>query len=291
MARIRTVKPEFFKHYDLFQAEVESCLPLRLAFQGLWIVSDREGRFKWAPQALKLDALPYDEVDFSAVLDALEHFGFIIKYQVDNKIYGYIPSFTEHQRITGSEASSESKIPCPPNSCEKGSTEEILRNTEETSRTHGREGKGKGKEMEGKGIPENQNFIFDGKNTIHFSLGAIYHKSWDEYSLILNGQAAKLSEIIFMKWKEFIDFIIANEYTDLFQAKFVTPIDFGILLTKHKFLEAKWKDVIERMLSSGVTPAQNLFFRIPQFLNYSNGKEQPKSSTSDIGKSLEFDRP
>jgi hypothetical protein len=46
MGRIRTVKPELFQHGDLFDAEVESGFPLRLAFIGLFTCCDREGRFK-----------------------------------------------------------------------------------------------------------------------------------------------------------------------------------------------------------------------------------------------------
>ena len=42
MARIRTIKPEFFRHADLYEAERETGLPLRLAFAGLWTAADRE---------------------------------------------------------------------------------------------------------------------------------------------------------------------------------------------------------------------------------------------------------
>ena len=70
MARIRSIKPELYRHYDLFVAETESGLPLRVAFSGLWLCADKEGRFKWKPVQLKLDVLPYDELDFSNVLFA-----------------------------------------------------------------------------------------------------------------------------------------------------------------------------------------------------------------------------
>ena len=111
MARIRTIKPEFFKHEDLFDAEKETGLPLRLAFAGLWTVCDREGRFEWRPRAIKTDVLPYDDVDFSRVLDALATRGFIVRYRVDGKDYGFVPGFSRHQLINGRE--SESKIPDP----------------------------------------------------------------------------------------------------------------------------------------------------------------------------------
>ena len=71
VARIRTIKPEFFRHAGLFDLEQETGLPLRVAFAGLWTAADREGRFAWKPRELKLDCLPFDLVDFSRVLDAL----------------------------------------------------------------------------------------------------------------------------------------------------------------------------------------------------------------------------
>ena len=90
MSRIRTIKPEFFRHEALYEAERETGLPLRVAFAGLWTVADREGRFHWRPRALKLDCLPYDEVDFSRVLDALATRGFIVQYQGNGEPLGWI---------------------------------------------------------------------------------------------------------------------------------------------------------------------------------------------------------
>jgi len=94
MARIRTIKPEFFKHERLFDLEIETGLPMRIAFAGLLTCVDREGRFKWRSRMLKSDILPYDEIDFSRVLGALEETGIIIRYEIDGEIYGYIPSFS-----------------------------------------------------------------------------------------------------------------------------------------------------------------------------------------------------
>lgn len=107
MARIRSIKPEFFRHYDLWLAEKETGLPLRMAFVGLWCVADREGRFKWCPPQLKIEVLPYDELDFSRVLDALTTRGFVVRYRVDEVDYGYIPTFSKHQVINNRERASE----------------------------------------------------------------------------------------------------------------------------------------------------------------------------------------
>lgn len=112
MGRIRTIKPEFFRHEGLFEAEVRSGLPLRLAFAGLWTVADREGRFRWRPRQLKLDVLPYDDVDISAVLNALKAEAFIVDYTVDGEQFGWIPTWHRHQVINGRE--SPSKLPAPP---------------------------------------------------------------------------------------------------------------------------------------------------------------------------------
>lgn len=128
MARIRTVKPEFFKHYDLYKAEKETKLPLRIAFQGLWLCADKEGRFKFNPTHLKLDILPYDEVDFRVILAALEAYGFILKYEVGGKKYGLIPTLKEHQRFSGTEAKAVSTLPEPPENLQSGISLEDLRN-------------------------------------------------------------------------------------------------------------------------------------------------------------------
>jgi hypothetical protein len=112
MARARFTKPEFYKHGDLFDAEKASGLPLRLAFAGLWTQCDRAGRFVWKPRELKLDVLPYDDVDFADVLDALERHGFLKSYVVDGKRYGVIPSLVDHQPFHKNEPAS--KLPEPP---------------------------------------------------------------------------------------------------------------------------------------------------------------------------------
>ena len=105
--RIRTIKPEFFTHEELFDAEQEEGLPLRVAFAGLWCASDREGRFKWEPRRLKTLILPYDEVDFSRVLHALTTRGFVVRYASGTRSFGYIPSFLRHQVINNRESKSE----------------------------------------------------------------------------------------------------------------------------------------------------------------------------------------
>ena len=122
--RIRTIKPEFFHHEGLFEAEAQTNLPLRVAFAGLWCIADREGRFKWEPRRIGVQVLPYDGVDFSRVLDALTTRGFVLRYRVGDACFGWIPSFLKHQVINNRE--SESVLPDP-----DGNIEETPANTEE----------------------------------------------------------------------------------------------------------------------------------------------------------------
>jgi hypothetical protein len=109
--RIRSIKPEFFKHEGLYDLERETGLPIRIAFAGLWTCCDREGRFEWRPRWLKTEILPYDEVDFSRVLDALATRGFLVKYAIGSEIYGCIPSWKKHQVINNKEL--PSVLPSP----------------------------------------------------------------------------------------------------------------------------------------------------------------------------------
>ena len=144
--RIRTIKPEFFRHEELFDAEEEAGLPLRIAFVGLWCASDREGRFKWRPRTLKSEILPFDDVDFSRVLDALATRGFIAKYACETGEFGHIPSFTTHQVINNREK--DSILPDPLN-C-KGFDACLTRNPRVDDA-----GKGERKGREGKGKEQN----------------------------------------------------------------------------------------------------------------------------------------
>lgn len=115
MARIRTIKPEFFRHEGLQDLEINHAkeYPM-LVFAGLWTLSDKEGRFEWRPRQIKLDILPFLKFDMDQTLKLLSDNGFIEKYEVDGKHYGLIPSFSDHQRITGKEAQSPERYPTPP---------------------------------------------------------------------------------------------------------------------------------------------------------------------------------
>lgn len=130
MARIRTIKPEFFT-----SESVCSVSPLaRLFFIGLWCESDKEGRLKWKPKTLKFRYLPADNVEVSELSKELEDEGMILIYSVDGTEYCEIPAFKSHQVINNRERDSE--IPSRVNHASK---------SRESGRKEGKEGKeGKG---------------------------------------------------------------------------------------------------------------------------------------------------
>lgn len=91
--RSRNLKPGFFKNEDLVE-----CDPLaRILFEGLWCFADREGRFEWRPKKMKIEILPCDNCDIGWLLGQLELKELIIKYSVNGKEYGHLPTFLKHQ--------------------------------------------------------------------------------------------------------------------------------------------------------------------------------------------------
>jgi len=144
MARIRSIKPEFFRSDQV--AEVS---PLaRLMFIGLWTMADRRGRLEDRPKRIKIECLPYDKCDPDVLLGELAAAGLIERYSANGTDVVQITTFEKHQRITGSEAMGESTLPEKPAGTTVETTETQAGNTQETPRTTGRkEGKGKeGKE-------------------------------------------------------------------------------------------------------------------------------------------------
>jgi len=148
MARIRSIKPEFYRHEEL--QDLEAANPgayVMLVFSGLWGHCDKEGRFLWKPRTLKLDILPFLDYDLSASLVLLWEAGLVRQYEIDGILYGEVPTFKEHQRVSGKEAQEPAKHPDP-----KGNFTSVSRGSNgEAPETAGREGKGK--EEEGKKEP------------------------------------------------------------------------------------------------------------------------------------------
>lgn len=152
MARIRTIKPEFFTSEDIV-----SLSPLaRLFYIGLWCEADREGKLTWKPFTLKLRYLPADQVDINDIAGELINSGLLFTYEVDNDSYAIIPKFLKHQVINMKEA--QSKIPFPNSHKFTGIHMNSPEFTEKLT-GKGKERKGNGKEGNGIYFPADKKII------------------------------------------------------------------------------------------------------------------------------------
>jgi hypothetical protein len=102
MARIRTIKPEFFTSED-----VVALKPLtRLLFIALWCEADREGRMEWRPGTMRLRYFPGDDVDIDAMAGEMTARNMLVIYEIDEKRYAELPAFPRHQIVNNREATS-----------------------------------------------------------------------------------------------------------------------------------------------------------------------------------------
>lgn len=147
MARIRTIKPEFFRHEALQDLEIANPgkYPM-MVFEALWGHCDSKGRFEWKPRMLKLDILPFLPFDMAETLSILENAGMLHRYSVYGKEYGLIDTFEKHQRLSGKELTEGEKFPAP---C----GEELVKQSGSVGEIpESQEWKGREKEEEGKGV-------------------------------------------------------------------------------------------------------------------------------------------
>lgn len=105
MARARNIKPGFFSNEDL----VELDFATRLLFAGLWTIADREGRLEDRPKKIKIGVFPCDNVDIEVMLQELNRFGFIKRYEIDGQKYIQVINWHKHQSPHHTEK--ESDIP------------------------------------------------------------------------------------------------------------------------------------------------------------------------------------
>ena len=140
MARIRTVKPEFWSHEKPTSVSRDA----RLLFIGLWNFSDDLGRAHDSSRELKMRILPGDDDitsrDVEGWLAELAAANLIQRYEVDGRRYIQVLGW-HHQKI---QHPSDSKFPDPPE------PSQILMSPHEPSPLKGREGKGKEEDSEAK---------------------------------------------------------------------------------------------------------------------------------------------
>jgi hypothetical protein len=132
MARIRTIKPDFWSDDTITECSVSA----RLLFIGLWNFADDAGNLDRSHKQIKSRVFPVDNIDCEPlILELLAH-GLLIEYSVSGKKYLHIPGFAAHQLIN------RPSKPVVPGFSEEARTPGVL--TEPSVTTHSvREGKGR----------------------------------------------------------------------------------------------------------------------------------------------------
>jgi hypothetical protein len=106
MARIRTIKPEFWTDEKIVELSPFS----RLLFIGLWNFADDEGRMVFSLGRIKMQIFPGDSLDISELFGEIR--GKLVEiYTIDNIEYLQITGFSRHQKI---DKRMSSKYPAPP---------------------------------------------------------------------------------------------------------------------------------------------------------------------------------
>jgi hypothetical protein len=138
MARIRTIKPEFFTSEDIVGLSPMA----RLLYIALWCEADREGRFTWKPKTFKMRYFPGDSANVDKLCGEVRDAALVLVYVVNDIEYAFIPTFHSHQHINPREA--KSQLPEPPANVQ---TTREARVSDASARVSdaqvGKEGKGK----------------------------------------------------------------------------------------------------------------------------------------------------
>lgn len=96
MARIRTIKPEFWVDDQI----VELDFVTRLLFIGLWNFVDDEGYIEYKPKRIKMQVFPADEIDVSGNLRSLLESSRIEEYDSDQGHLLKVTNWERHQKVS-----------------------------------------------------------------------------------------------------------------------------------------------------------------------------------------------
>ena len=147
MARIRTIKPEFWTDERL----ADCSLTARLLLIASLNFADDYGNLERSSRQLKAQAFPYDQLECEPLVRELLSAGLMAEYKVADRLYLHIKGFSKHQRI---EKMSEARFPKYEESLSTPQTVGEGSRTPPVVVTVLREGKGresKGKERKGEG--------------------------------------------------------------------------------------------------------------------------------------------
>lgn len=112
MARIRSVKPEYWTDQDLAEQVSRDA---RLLYIGLWNLADEHSRLRGDPRYIKGQVFPYDDDltpdEVEELLDALALAGKLVRYRTGSGTYVFLPNLAKNQRLEPEKV--QSKLPHP----------------------------------------------------------------------------------------------------------------------------------------------------------------------------------
>jgi len=95
VARIRTIKPEFWTDERIGEVSVSA----RLLLIGSLNFADDEGGLERSSKQLKAQIFPYDSIDCEPLVLELLRVGLFIEYEVADRKYLHIKGFSKHQKV------------------------------------------------------------------------------------------------------------------------------------------------------------------------------------------------
>ncbi len=95
MARIRTVKPEFWVDDKVVELDPWA----RLLFIGMWNFADDQGYIDFSPKRIKMQVFPGDTVDVVPLIDELLKQGLIRSYMSPIGPVLHVANWARHQRV------------------------------------------------------------------------------------------------------------------------------------------------------------------------------------------------
>lgn len=106
MARIRTIKPEFWTDGDMLRLSRDA----RLFYIGLWNFADDNGVLDHDIIGLKAKIFPNDPVKIEKLIEELQNANKLYLYKIENKSYILVKNLSNHQYI---ERKRKSNLPLP----------------------------------------------------------------------------------------------------------------------------------------------------------------------------------
>jgi uncharacterized phage protein (TIGR02220 family) len=136
MARIRTIKPDFWTDEKIVELPME----VRLFFIGSWNFADDNGNLQRSAKKLKMQIFPADSIDCEPLILELITHGLLTEYEVDGEKFLNIKGFKAHQVIN---RPSKTGLPTL-------DERDLFESLNESSLTEGKGREGKGRDMSGK---------------------------------------------------------------------------------------------------------------------------------------------